>query len=719
MVHPLSSTRSQTFEERPATFSWASVRQDFASSPTRVQSAFKLALGCSLTMIVAFLFDWPSPATAMIPPLLLSRADIRYDLRQSLCAGGWALVMGSFYVWSLNFSQSPLWFALVLGSGLVVSGTLNRLPSIGSALSIGQVVPSVVLANYFFAPNARQGIFLPTTMELTLGFGVAIAVSYLFWPYAPRQEWDQRFRRAWEVCRRHMQAWFAQDESARTLARRPGPLDRQLEETLALLTDRIKAVDHADEGAAVRQAAARQLQEIIIRLQDLERLGPGDLPATDPAGFRRLGESLDDRFRRLGRLLAADASVASAGPPGPDDPGARLEGMEAPPGDLRRDDLRRLVETLDHCPETFRALSRLPEAEAVTRREQSLAWSPPPRWQELRQLGVAQIHHGVKIALIVLASLGLWQALRWPSGGTVVASALIVTLTNLGLSSRQAINRIWGLLLGLLCAFLSIVLVVKYVETIVGFGLCVFLVLFALAYLGAASPRLAYVGFQGAVTYVLVFVGDDRQSISLEPLRERFVALTLGVVIAMVILHNLWPEREVKTLFKALADNLALCADAWTTLRQAGGAEWRRAHEKFVRDFNTGWAKTTVLINTVEFEGGEGTPRYGYAGRLLTHEVALFEQVHLFSLDWAELAAVDGSLSTRAEAIGERLQTLARHLGHAAERPPTRREAVAAPAASAEDPGNAARWPVVAHRAGEIEQILASLERLTGMAPSS
>ena len=126
-----------------------------------------------------------------------------------------------------------------------------------------------------------------------------------------------------------------------------------------------------------------------------------------------------------------------------------------------------------------------------------------------------------------------------------------------------------------------------------------------------------------------------------------------------------------------------------------------------------------MLINTVEFEGGEGTPRYGYAGRLLTHEVALFEQVHLFGADWVELASVDGPLSARAEAIGERLQTLARHLGHAVEWPSARREAVAAPPASAEAPGNAARWQVLAYRADEIEQILASLERLTAMEPSS
>ena len=718
MVHPLYSSRSQTFDERPATFSWASVRQEFAGSPTRVQSALRMAVGCTVSLLLAFLFNWSPVSTALIPSLLLNRPDVRYDLPQALWTAGAAAASGLFFYWTLNFSQDPLWFALVLGGGLTVFGALTTLPTVGPAFSIGQVLSSSVLANDFYAPNAPSGVFLPLAVELTLGFSVALLVEAVVWPYSPRREWDERFRRAWGECRKACAGWFAGEELEEA-GQRPGKLDRQLEDVLGLLHERIQPVDPADQGQVIRRAASRRLEEIIVLLQDLRRLGRGEWPEHDPAGFARLGRGLDVGFERLGALLGAGNPLATIREPG----AGEAVAFPLPTDDtdaVRQDDLRRLQHTLDDCPEVFRALAGLPTGERLTQRQQNFRWTPPFQFSDLGKLDAQSWRQGVKIALVVLLAFGTWQALRLPSGATVLFLALLVMLPDLGRSSRQAIDCALGVLLGLVLAFLSVALVVKYVETIYGYGACVFVVLAFLGYLAGASPRLAYVGFQGAISYVVVFVSSDRQSVNLEPLRERFVALSFGVTVAMIVLHNLWPVRKVKPLFKKLADNLALCAQAWSSLSSGPRDEVPARQDQFMQNFGQGLTEAAVLVNTVEFEGGEGTPRYGYAGRLLTHEVALFEQLHLFDLDWAELAAVDGSLSTRAEAIGERLQTLAKHLGRPADPPPSPREPIdppPSPTTTADHPDAALRQ-VLAHRAGEIEEILASLERLTSLPPS-
>ena len=308
MATPPYHTDTQLLGERPGSFTWASVRQEFAPSATRIQSAARLALGCTLALVLAFIFNWTPVSNAMIPPLLLNRPDARYDLQQSLWTVGSTAVMGMFFYWTLNFSQNPPLFFLVLGGGLLLHGALTTLPKVGPSLSIGQVITSSVLATYFYAPNQREGVFLPLAMELTLGFSVALLVNSLCWPYSPRREWDERFRRAWGVCRESCAQWFAGEEPEGGVARRPGPLDRQLEELLGLIHDSIKPVDAADPGPSVRRAAARRLEEIVILLQDLRRVGRGPHAADDPAAFARLGRAFDDGFAGLERVLAEAVS---------------------------------------------------------------------------------------------------------------------------------------------------------------------------------------------------------------------------------------------------------------------------------------------------------------------------------------------------------------------------------------------------------------------------
>ena len=378
---------------------------------------------------------------------------------------------------------------------------------------------------------------------------------------------------------------------------------------------------------------------------------------------------------------------------------------------MPQDDLRRLRETLDDCPATFRALARLPADESLTQRDQSLSWTPPFQWSDLRKLDACSWQQGARVAIVVLASLLVWQWFLLPNGAAMLFLALLVMQPRLGQASLQSLDCALGVLLGLASAFLATVLVVKYVETVFGYGLCVFGVLVCLGYLVGASPRLAYIGFQGAISFVVVLVASDRQSVDLESLRERFVAVAFGVTIALIVLHNLWPTRKVKDLFKALADNLALCADAWTALFHTGPEELPGQREKFVRGFNQGLTQTGLLLNNVELEGGEGTPRYGYAGRLYTHVAALFEQVHLFGGAWEEIAVEDRTTTDRMRAVSEHLRALVERLGHPLEPLPEGR----LPASPPNRTGADQRQQVLQERVCEIEDILASLDRLTAL----
>jgi uncharacterized membrane protein YccC len=713
------STGSQSFGERTSSFEWASVRYEFAWSPTRLKTAFKLALGSTLVMVLAFTFNWSSVATAMVVPLLFNRPDNRYDLRQMLWAAGATACISLFFYLSLNLSQNPLCFGLLLGGGLILHGAMTTLPTFGPCFAIAQVVGSSVLVLYFYEPNPTAGVFFALTVSTALGYAVVLAVNYLIWPYSPREVWDERLRSAWCECRRAYARWFAAPGRNGRPLERPNSLDRQTVQLLGLLS-RITPTDGADKGPELRTLAATRVQEIIILLQDLRRLG-NDLTASSPEAFTALGAALDDQFAFLGGILAGTSNDASSGKR------SLTEAVQAASDTLRagsaarmiEEDLRQLCATLDVCVDLFRALAKLPLTERLTDRTQSVVWTPPFRWKTVLQLNAASFHHGIKVALVVLSCMGFWQAFRWPSGNSLIISGLTVTLPAAGLSSRQSILRVWGLLLGLFCSYVCIALVVTYVETIFGYGLCVFCVLLALGYLSGSSPRVAYIGFQAALTFVFVFVSSSgEQSIDLEPLRARFVALVAGVVIATVIMNNLWSVRKVNSLFTSLAGNFATCARAWNAFVR-GGEELAAKRKELISQFNKGFMEAAQLTTVVEYEGGEGTPRYGYAGRLLTHQIALFEQLHLFGSERAVAAASSNVALPQAERIRERFLALARRIGHPLEFFPGPPEAKSdsLPVESAD--GLASHQNMPEGRSAEIEGILASIDRLTSLAETT
>jgi hypothetical protein len=169
----------------------------------------------------------------------------------------------------------------------------------------------------------------------------------------------------------------------------------------------------------------------------------------------------------------------------------------------------------------------------------------------------------------------------------------------------------------------------------------------------------------------------------------------------------------VNSLFASLAGNFATCARAWSAFLSDGG-KLAAIRKELVSQFNNGLMAAGQLTTIVEFEGEEGSPRYGYAGRLLAHEIALFEQLHLFGLDRAD-AVADGDVAIpQAERIRNLFMELARRLGHPVEPSPRPPEERSHPASEPAD-ARASHHDVLEGRSAEIERILASIDRLTSL----
>ena len=109
------ATDSQYFVEKSSSLGRASLREEFIFTPTRLKTAFKMALGCSVAMTLGFVLNWDFVYLAMILPVFFNRQDVRLDLRQLNFTAAAAVCIGLLYYLALNFSQDPILFGLILG----------------------------------------------------------------------------------------------------------------------------------------------------------------------------------------------------------------------------------------------------------------------------------------------------------------------------------------------------------------------------------------------------------------------------------------------------------------------------------------------------------------------------------------------------------------------------------------------------------------------------
>ena len=627
-------TESQSFEERPATFSWASLRSEFTFTPLRMKTALKVAIGATLALFLACAFNWKSAGLAMVMSPLFDRPDTRFDLQQSIAAAIATAALSTFLYWTLNWSQEPLIFGLLVGGVLIVYGGLTTLPVYGFCFAMAQVVGASTLALDFYQPNPPQDVFMPLTAIIGLGFGTMFAVNFFLWPYSPREAFDERLRLAWEECRVQIALWQTRPGGSGQL-RRPDPLDLRILELLTSSTT-LTSTDPADEGPQLRVNAVRRLQEFMMALQDVRRTGDEVELTSAGSAFQTFAKLLEKQAATFGHILCGkrDCLLETGNDALREAAKILCEAIpeENANGRIFVKSFQQFCHAMDGCGEAFCALAEWACVEGITGRKQRIIWAPRFHWRMLLQLRPASFRQGVRVALVVLGCMLFWQAFRWPNGNTMLISGLTVTLPIVGLSSRQSVLRIWGLLLGLLVAYLCIVLVVPRVESFVGYGACIFCALVFFGYLAGASPRIAYLGFQAALTFLFCFVYDDLQSIDLEPLRARFVALSMGVVIASLITHHLWPVRQVNAVCESLARNFSACAQCWLAIVQKNWDGLIVAQERFNRSL----VEAAQLTSAIEYEGGEGRVRFGYASRFLAHEFALFEQLHLLGREQSD-----------------------------------------------------------------------------------
>jgi uncharacterized membrane protein YccC len=217
--------------------------------------------------------------------------------------------------------------------------------------------------------------------------------------------------------------------------------------------------------------------------------------------------------------------------------------------------------------------------------------------------------HSVKVAVAATIAYVACLTSQRSDLGVIVWTAILAGLPTYGATLRRSFLRFVGVVLGGALTIAVIIAVSPNYDSLGGYAVTFFCVLFVCAYLGMSGPRLAYAGLQAALTFVIMYYGLSPSTNVDEPL-WRLWGLLVGLVIVSVVFLVVMPGYAVNAIPPRLLRMLELALDL---LRP--GAAWNRQQ---VRDINADAIRQlTELLRIADDARLEGTRSHVHPDRLI------------------------------------------------------------------------------------------------------
>ena len=158
-----------------------------------------------------------------------------------------------------------------------------------------------------------------------------------------------------------------------------------------------------------------------------------------------------------------------------------------------------------------------------------------------------------------------YTILDWPGIHTALISCYIVSLPTAAETIEKLTLRVVGCLIGAAAGTLAIVFVMPSVMSIGGLMAVVFFAALAAGWVAAGSPRVSYAGFQIAFAFFLCVIQGPSPEFDLSIARDRVVGILLGNFVAYVVFTHVWPvsihpriDRAIATVLERLHVGLSI-----------------------------------------------------------------------------------------------------------------------------------------------------------------
>jgi multidrug resistance protein MdtO len=152
------------------------------------------------------------------------------------------------------------------------------------------------------------------------------------------------------------------------------------------------------------------------------------------------------------------------------------------------------------------------------------------------------VQFALKVTLAGMIGYLFYTASDYYGIHTVFYTPLIVALASTGASIHKGLLRIIGCMIGGALALICSIWVVPRYETLGTFLFIVFCLHGLAAWIAFGGEKISYVGLQIALAFDLGFLQDYGPPHNIDPLRDRFIGILLGICILATVFSLLWPE---------------------------------------------------------------------------------------------------------------------------------------------------------------------------------
>ncbi|PCE32847.1 FUSC family protein [Burkholderia ubonensis] len=550
MAQPAAEVRSPGLRE---------VLRLLAPFPGRASMAVRVALICTLTVLVTSAYGTPEAAISAYVVFFLNRADrvtsvVLATAMMLIITVVIALVLG-VAIFSIEYSVLRVACMAVLSVGLLYLTSASKLRPVGAILAM---IVGFGLDELGLVPvgEAATRALLYTWLMVAIPVGIAIVVNLLIAPSPRRLALAQLAKRL----RLAAQRLRGDDDGARAAfdaSLREG--DHQLLTWLKL--SKLEGTSSGADVAALRQAIASSTAILVaVALAD-----------------REPGARLPDAFAApVAATLNEMAGMLEQG-------GYPVDvTLALPPADALPP-LARVVATDLHA-----ALTRFAEpgatADAPPVDANAPAAPPAPRggfFLPDARTNPDHIRYALKTTVAAMFCYLLYSQLDWSGIHTCFITCYMVSLGSTAETVEKLTLRIAGCIVGALVGTAALVFVVPSLSSIGHLMALVFVGAGLAAWVAFGSPRIAYAGFQIAFAFFLCVIQGAGPGFDLTLARDRTIGILLGNVVVYLVFTRVWPVSIGKQVDAALA----ALVDQWRRLAQVAQPAERRAQaaEAFAR----------------------------------------------------------------------------------------------------------------------------------------
>ena len=497
--------------------------------PGRLEFSCRLALACTLTTLVAEIYQTPDAAlTAYVAFFVMRRDRMESVIISIVLTILISLLVAMLMLIAMAVIDQPLWRVIsitVASFGLLFLASASKLKPLAAIIALIVGYGLDLLSDAQAGELATRG-YLYAWLFVTIPAAVSITLNLLLGP-PPRRLLEQALAHRLALAASLMRSG---DEKTREA------FQETLSEGITELKTWLKVAGIEKSSPRADIAALGQATDSITTILLLVDFADRMQSETMPPPLRgQVADTLDEM-----------ASILRSGGYPVD---AAIEHGEEDLPPVTTTLLADMKEALRHFTE--RPLPELP----------IVAPAKPGFFLPDAFTNPDHVYYALKTTAAAMLCYAIYSLFDWPGIHTCFITCYIVSLGTTAETIEKFTLRILGALIGAATGLAAIVFLLPHLTSIGSLLIVVFIASVVSAWVAAGSPRISYVGYQMAFAFFLCVIQGPSPAFDLTVARDRIIGIMLGNVVAYLIFTNIWPVTVIRRIDPGLVALLRRLVD--------------------------------------------------------------------------------------------------------------------------------------------------------------